>query len=61
MPIAVKRVALVRVRSIAGQGQYATSAHHSGRLPKKGTFFFGESEKLLGLRGGLGVIAAECM
>ena len=43
----------------AGQGQHATLVQHAARLPQQGTFFFGQSDKLLGLRGCRGAIAAE--
>jgi hypothetical protein len=43
----------------AGQGQYAALAHHSACIPQQGTFFFGQSDKLLGLRGYRDVIAEE--
>ena len=48
-----------RVRSLAGKGQYAAMVHHSECLPKWGTFFFGQSDKFLGVRGCRGAIAAE--
>jgi hypothetical protein len=47
-----------RVRSTAGQG-HATLVHHSARLPKQGTFFFGQSDLLLGVGSCRGVITAE--
>jgi hypothetical protein len=44
---------------VEAAAQLTGALEHSERLPKQGTLFFGQSDKLLGLRGCHGPIAAQ--